>query len=280
MTTVNNKRVFKVMVDGKELEMAVVRPNHKVNQHAQLIYNRAFREAVVPEDGSKGALVEAKIDDVMREQKLWDDYKQKKFEETQKRLFDNEKKLAKGGIKLTEGKELAIQMRRDRASLRSLLADRNSLQQNTAESLAEQARFNYFVAACTVYNDKDLTGKDSSGKLYFKDVDDYLGRENDPVVLAAAQNFGSLYYNLDDKFLEKLPENAFLKKYKFCGEDLHLIDAKGRKIDAEGRLVDEQGRLINEDGHLIDTEGNLLNDDGTYKVEFQKFLDDNGNPVD
>jgi hypothetical protein len=95
MTTVNNKRVFKVMVDGKELEMAVVRPNHKVNQHAQLIYNRAFREAVVPEDGSKGALVEAKIDDVMREQKLWDDYKQKKFEETQKRLFDNEKKLAK-----------------------------------------------------------------------------------------------------------------------------------------------------------------------------------------
>jgi len=259
----DNKKTFEVELDGKKVEIAVLRPNHKVMQQASLVYNREFRKAV-----EAGLLVRQKIEQVLREQNLWDDTKQKKYEELLKSLLNGEKKLAAGGIKLSEGRAIAIQMRKDRLELRLLTAERNELDQHTAEAQAEQARFNYLVAACTVYGD--------TGKPYFKDADDYLSREGDPVVLPAAQNMGKLIYGLEDDYEHKLPENKFLLKYGFCREkDLHLVrKSDGRLIDMEGRLVDEKGRLVNEEGQLIDTEGNLLTENGEYKVEFTEFIDD------
>jgi hypothetical protein len=253
----SNKKTF--AVDGKEY--AVVKPSHKVMQTATLTYNREFRKAV-----EAGLLVRAKIDQVMREQNLWDDAKQKKYEDVVKSLLAGEKKLAEGGIKLSEAKSIAMKMREDRAEMRSLNGSRNELDQHTAEAQAEQARFNYLVSTCTVYGE--------TGKPYFKDVEDYLTKEEDPVVLPAAQNMGKLIYGLEDDYEKKLPENKFLLRYKFVDEELRLVNKDGKLIDLEGRLLDDKGRLINEKGELIDTEGNLLTEDGEYKVDFVEFVDD------
>jgi hypothetical protein len=262
-----NKKLFTVDVDGKELKLAVMRPNQKVQQQAQLIYSSAFREAVKPPDGRTGAIVRAALDGVLREQKLWDDAKQEKFQQLQTSLREGERKLARGKIKLSEAREVALQMRRDRWSLQQVNADRNSLEANTAESQAEQARFAYMVSACTVYAD--------SGKAYYKNSDAYLA-SNDDVAMKAATAFGQLYYGLDEDFSKKLPENKFLLAYNFVREkDLHLIDKQGRLVDAEGHLVDEEGRFIDEQGRLVDKEGNLLTEDGDFKVEdFVEFEDD------
>lgn len=262
-----NKKTFEVEVDGKKVEVAVLRPNHKVSAQGTLIYNKAFRTAV-----ESGSFVKLKIEQVMREQNLWDDKKQSRYEELVKTLLGNERKLITGGIKMSDAVAAAIEMRRCRAELQYLNSERNELDALTAESQAEQARFNYYVSACTVFAD--------TGKPYFKDVEDYLSREGDVVVLPAAQAMGKLLFDLDDSFREKLPENKFLLERGYCDKNLHLIrKSDGKRIDSEGRLVDDKGRLVNESGELIDRDGNLLTESGEYKVEFSPFLDDEGSPI-
>jgi len=263
---IENKKNFKVTVDDKELNLAVRRPDNKARQGGQQVYNRAFRQAI-----ESGAIVRARIEAVMRDQNLWDDARQKRFEELNKRLLDYELSLKKGGRKLKDAREMAIQMRRDRWELRNLNYDRNQLDLHTAEAQAENERFNYLVATCTVYGD--------TGKPYFKDVEDYLTRDNDPVAPQAATTLGKMIYGLDDDFEHQLPENKFLRKYKFVNDTLHLVDTTGRLIDVNGRLVDSEGRLINEKGELVDTDGNLLTEDGEYKVDFAPFLDDDDEPI-
>jgi hypothetical protein len=261
-----NKRTFDVEIDGKKVTLAVVRPAHRVAQEAELAYNKAFREAV-----EKGLMVRAKLDSVLRQQDLWDDAKQAEYATAQAELFRCEKALAGGGIPLAKAKEFALAMRDCRAKIRALLAVRHDLDRKTAEAYADQARFNHLVVACTVYSD--------TGKLYYKDVDEYLYGTDDPAALLAAENMGRLYYGVDDDHEQKLPENRFLRQYKFVDEKLRLVDKQGKFIDRDGRRVDEFGRLVNEKGELIDTEGTPLTEDGEYKVEFKPFLDDDGSPV-
>ena len=43
---VNNKKNFKVTIDGKDIDLSVVRPNVKQRQEGQKVYNKAFRDAV------------------------------------------------------------------------------------------------------------------------------------------------------------------------------------------------------------------------------------------
>lgn len=272
MAEVKNKRLFKAEIESedgskREVEFAVVRPNNKVVQTATLVYNREFRTAI-----ENRAYVRAKIEQVMRDQKLWDDAKQAEYEAVVKRLLTGEKKLAEGGIKLSEGRKIAIDMRQARRELRELNVIRNDLDSKTAEAVAEQGRFNFLVSACTVYNTDEVK---RSGTAYFDSADDYESRDNDPVVLPAAQNFGRLYYGLEDDYEAKLPENKFLLKYGFCDEKLRLVRKTDKRlIDERDRLVDEKGRLVNERSELVDSDGNLLTEDGDYKVDEKPFIDD------
>jgi hypothetical protein len=88
-----------------------------------------------------------------------------------------------------------------------------------------------------------------------------------------------MLYGLDNDYESNLPENKFLKKFKFVDDKLRLVDKKGRLIDAEGRLIDESGRFIDEEGNFVDKYGNRVTSDGDYLVDAQPFLDENGNPV-
>lgn len=261
-----NKKNFKATIDSKEIELCVVRPNVKQRQEGQKVYNKAFRDAV-----ESGAILRAKVNSVMREQNLWDDNKEAEYKKLIEKINSNERKIKSGGIKLSEAKDLALQMRKDRSELRTLTSERSSLDSNTAEGQADNAQFNYWVSACTVYSD--------TGKQYFNSYEDYLNRDNDPVTGQAASSLALMLYNLDPDYEKKLPENDFLKKYKFVDEDLHLVDKQGRRVDSQGRLVNKDGRYINENGELIDIDGNKVDESGEYIVEFSPFLDDDGKPV-
>jgi len=261
-----NKKIVKVEIGGKEVELAVLRPNAKQRQEAQKVYNRAFREAV-----ESGAILRAKIENVMREQKLWDDAKEIELRKLQSAIGEKERKVRSGGIKLSEARDMAIQLRRDRAELRGLNAERMSLDNNSAEAQADNAQFNYWVSACTVHA--------NDGKPYFKSHEEYLTKEDDPAIGPAASALAKIIYNLEDDYEKKLPENQFLVKYKFADETLHLVDKQGRKVDADGRLVDENGRYINEAGQFVDREGALVDTEGNFIVDEKPFLDDEGNPI-
>jgi hypothetical protein len=216
-------------------------------------------------------VVRAKLDDLLVDQGLWDNVKQAKFTELQNSILENERKLAQGGISLNEAKNIALDMRKTREELRDLIAIKTNLDTHTAEGQADNARFNYLVSACTVYNDTKAP--------YFKSYEEYLNKAADPVSILAAQNLAGMLYGLDNDYENKLPENKFLKQYKFVDDKLRLINKEGKLVDENGKLINEDGRFINDKGEFIDKEGNAVNKEGDYIVEFKPFLDDNGNPV-
>jgi hypothetical protein len=189
----------------------------------------------------------------------------------QTKIGENERRIRSGGIKLSDARSLAIELRKDRSELRSLNSERTSLDNNSAEAQADNAQFNFFVSACTVHA--------NDGKSYYKSYEDYISREEDPATSMAAGALARILYNLEEDYEKKLPENQFLLKYKFADESLHLVDDKGRKVDNEGRLVNDEGRYIDESGEFIDRDGNRVDADGNYVVNEKPFLDEQGNPV-
>ena len=241
-------------------------PSLNDQREAQKIYNQAFTDAI-----KSKSVVRARLDDLLKDQGLWDDEKQAKFTGLQRELLEGEKRLAKGGFSLNEAKDLAIKMKGIRDEIRDLISVRTSLDNHSAEGQADNARFNYLVSACVIDQD--------TKQPYFKDMEDYLSRSTDQVAITGAQTLANMIYGLDNDYESNLPENKFLKKYKFIDDKLRLIDKKGRLIDEDGRLVDDEGRFIDEQGNFVDRYGNRLSKTGDYEVDPEPFLDDNGNPI-
>lgn len=259
-------KTFKATVDGVEKEFLVKSPSLENQREAQKVYNQAFTDAI-----KSKSVVRAKLDDLLEDQGLWNDEKQAKFTSLQKELLDGEKRLAKGGFSLNEAKDLAIHMKKVRDDIRDLISVRTSLDNHSAEGQADNSRFNYLVSVCVVYND--------TKEPYFSNLEDYLNRSTDEVAIKGAQNLANMLYGLDNDYESNLPENKFLKKFRFVDDKLRLVDKKGRLIDKDGRLIDESGRFIDENGNFVDKYGNPVDKDGDYIVEQQPFLDDNGNPI-
>lgn len=256
-------RKFKV----KDLELQVVAPSSVDNKEASKVYNQAFNDAL-----KSKAIVRARLDDILKEQGLWDDAKQAEYNKLQSSLLESERILKKGGITLARAKEVALQMKKDRETLRELISDRTSLDNHTAEGQADNAKFNYLVYACTVYGD-------NPSKKYFKSYEDYQQRSSELEAVVAAQHVANFIYGLEDDYESKLPENKFLKDYHFVDDSGRLVNKDGKYVDSEGRLTDANGRYIDEEGNFIDKQGNRVDEFGEYIVEFTPFLDDDGNPV-
>lgn len=260
------KKDFTAVVDGKVLELCVMTPSSIDKKEAQKVYNASFTENI-----KSGAIVRAKLEDVLIEQGLWNNEKQIRFDTIQRELTDYEAQLERGGIPLSRAKEIAIEMRKLRAEFREIISDKTTLDNHSAEGIADTERFNYLVYACTYHRD----GKTK----YFSSYKQYLETGDDPVSVAAAVHLANLVYSLEDDYEKKLPENKFLIDYKFVDSDLRFIDKKGRHIDFEGRLVNEEGRFIDEEGNYVDKYGHRIDEEGNIQTEFTPFTDEEGNQV-
>jgi len=259
-------KVFTANVDGQEKECLVRAPSVQDQKEASKVYNQEFSDAIKAK-----AIVRAKIDDLLKEQGLWDDAKQIKLGELQSQVLEKERKLAKGGIPLSEARQVAVDMKKIRDDIRELISVRTALDNHTAEGQADNARFNYLVSACTVY-------KDNNNKVFIN-LEDYLSKTSSDVAIKAAQNLANMIYGLDNDYESNLPENKFLKQYNFVDDKLRFINKEGKLVDSEGRLVDENGRYVDKDGNFVDKYGYRVNDEGDYVVDQQPFLDDNGQPI-
>ena len=260
-------KTFKCRVDNEEKEFIVRSPSLEDQREAQKVYNQAFTDAI-----KSKAIVRARLDDLLKEQGLWDDSKQMQFDTLQREISEGESRLAKGGFSLRDAKSLAIKIRDLREEMRDLISVRTSLDTHSAEGQADNARFNYLVSACVVY-------KEDVNKKYFNSMEDYLNRGSDPVAILGAETLANMIYGLDNDYENNLPENKFLKKYKFVDEKLRFVNKDGHLTDKDGRLVDEQGRFVDKEGNFVDKYGNEVDLDGEYVAEFQPFLDDDGKPV-
>lgn len=264
-----NKKDFRAfVVDG--VTYKVIRPNLEVLNEANKLRSKTFNESL-----QRGDMLRDQLESELRKRNLWNDRLEMEYQTLRKEVMDLTNALRKGGIKLNDAKNIALAISEKRQQMVSMLSSRTELDSNTCEGKADAARFNYLFSHCLVYEE--------SGEKYFPNgIVDYLLRQDDPVSVTGATEFYYLISNTQDP-TEQLVENQFLKKYKFVDDKYRLVDKEGRLINKEGRHIDEEGYYIKwlEDGTFIhvDENGNEVDDDGNVKVEFEPFLDDDGNPL-
>ena len=162
-----------VDLDGEKKKVFLQIPASEENKEAQLAYNRAFKEAL-----QSGAILRQKLQRVMNEQGIWDDEKETQYQSILQELNEGEKRLSRGGISLAEARQIAIDMRRRRVEFRSLIAERSSMDSNTAEGQADNERFSHLVYVCL---------KNASGKRLFKNKEEYEDNSNQPFVIEAGK---------------------------------------------------------------------------------------------
>jgi len=243
--------------DGSTSKIVVKRPNANLINKAQMIGAKVWTESV-----KDGLFTKISLNDFMKENGIWDESKEDKQYTITENIKLLERQIALGvdgrKLKVSEGKRKAIEIRQLRIELRRLISEKIGLEANTAEGLADNAKFNYLVANCT-YNDK--------GEKVYKSLAEYDENSDDEVAFAAAATLGQMMYNLDSSYEEELPENQFLKKFNLVDEDLSLVDKSGNRIDVDGTKVNDKGWLVNDSGDRIDREGHLLNEQGQILLQ-------------
>ena len=260
---------FVEKVDDKDITFKVYEPTPTDYKSAVKVRNEAFVDALHAKAPLRGQL-----NTLLRARGEWDDEREEEYNDLTKKILEREKALSTGGIKLSEARKLAMEMKEYRNKMRDMLVDRSILDNMTAEGQADNAHFNALVSLCLVYNNEK-----SEEQCYFSSVDDYLLRSTTTIAVAAAEKLAHLMYSIGDNVEKSLPENQFLLKWKFTDEKLRLINKSGHLVDDEGRLIDENGRFINESGQFVDKYNNLISDVGDYVVDQKPFLDDDGNEL-
>lgn len=241
--------------DKAPVKIYVEKPNNEVVKGADRYRAKAWNECILD-----GIVTKKELSAIMKKRGIWSDKKEDEQEAISKEINQLEQKLylecGKRNSKKAEGKEIAIQIRRKRNELRQLISEKMGLEENTAEALADNSRFDYIVAHCTFH---------ANGEKVYKDIDDYNSKSADEVAFTAASALAEMMYSIDSDFEKNLPENKWLKNRELVNDDLALVDDKGRRVDLEGRLINDEGYYIDEDGNRIDKEGNPLSEDGFYE---------------
>jgi len=263
----NRIRVESKDVDDNPIVVYVTRPTREENAKAQMVASKTFKDAVLG-----GAIVRKALDDMLVAQGLWSAEQQAKVDKIDQEIRDKLIQLKKGGVKISEARDLAVEIRIARMQRSLLLSERNVHDDLTAEAISDNAKFDYLVSVCV---------KDEEGRPVFTDVEDYKEKAeaNNAYASDAAAKLATMLYGMDEDWEAKLPENQFLKKFNFIDEDLRLVNKEGKFVTKDGKLIDNDFRYVNEDGEYIDVDGNRIDKDGLPVVEFSPFLDDDGNPI-
>jgi len=243
--------------DGTAKKVLVKKPSNKLLSDAQLLGAKVWTNCT-----RDGIMTKKELEIFMRNRNIWDAEKDQQQQSLVDSIANLERELALGTDgKLTKkrGKEIAISMRRLRLMLRNLISERLSLEQNTAEALSENAKFDFLVANCVYL-------EDGNTKVY-NSLEDYSAKADDEVAYAAANALAQMMYSIDKEFEEKLPENKFLKKFNFVNGDLSLVDAENNLVDIDGKRIDNEGYYLNEDGNRVDMEGHILDADGALAFQ-------------
>ena len=261
------KNVEVELEDGSKVSIVVKKPSSSLLTKAQKLGAKVWTDSV-----KEGLFTKLTLSEFMKKQGIWDKSKDDSQALITSEIQRLEREIALGvdgkKLKVSEGKDRAIQLRRLRNQLRELISERIGLESNTAEGLSDNAKFNFLVAHCTYYE---------SGEKVYNSLSEYEEKSDDAVAFSAAAALGEMVYNLDNSYEESLPENQFLKRFNLVDDDLSLIDTEGHRVDVDGTLVNDKGWLVNDDGHRIDRDGNLLSDEG--QLVLQADYEDDINPT-
>ncbi len=255
------KKTFKT-VDGtgNEIELVLLKPSPKIQVKAQIEFNKMWATA---ERG--GSPLRRNVDTIAERQGLWGAEQLTKLNEIEEKILVLERKLRGGASNfdsVEQAKSVALEIRVLRNDRGDLLRMKNSVDQYTAEALAETTRMQYIVSQCVV---DDLTGKP-----FFESYDDYLGRQEEKCALDGLTAYLEVLYE-DLPTDETTYEVGWLKKYKFMDGEGRLIDSNGRWISDEGKLINKDYKYVNECNELVDRDGVRVDESGNYLIEYVEF---------
>lgn len=263
------KEKKRIPIEAKDDEDNVIkgyikRPSNRVLADAQRTHAKVWTDCVRDK-----IMTKQELQNFLYENNVWNSEKDLEQLKISAEIQQLEKKLYVGNkgqktMKASEAKQIAIDMRVARAKLRDLIAEKMALEQNTAEALADNAKFDVIVSQCTFYE---------NGDRVYRDIDDYTDNADSEFAYQAATAMAELLYSLDKDFEKSLPENKFLSTQGFVNDDLSLVNKDGETVDTEGRRINEFGYYINDDGKRTDIEGNLLDEDGNY-IPSVKYIED------
>jgi len=248
------------------VKVLVKRPNSSMISQAQRVAAKAWTDCV-----RDGIMTKKELEKFMKQQGIWDEGKDEVQKKVVQEISDLERKLYVSGnagkkLKASEGKNIAIQMRIKRNELRDLISERMSLEQNTAESLSDNVRFDYLVANCAFYE---------NGQKVYNDLEDYKNKSDDQMAFSVASALAGMMYSVDKDFEAKLPENKFLKMFHFVNDDLSLVNSEGDTVDTDGKRIDKNGYWLNDKSQRVDRDGNILDENGNYIPDVTYLDDDN-----
>lgn len=221
------------------IKLASLKPTYKQQQRSQEVYTKRWKELV-----EQGAPLRAELPSMLKKRELWNDDMQKQEDDLINKIAKNMEKIKQGKIKLSEASRLMKENIGFKSELILLRLNRNTLDQNTAESMAEQERFNYLVSACTVY--------DEDGKSFFNSYDDFIRQdeEGSVVTVMAGEALWRLTTNTDDDYRKDWPEYQFLQKYKLVDDKFEFVENKKEEVQELpetplfGEILDEEGNPI------------------------------------
>lgn len=257
--------------DGSELKLLVLNPTDRVLQDAQLVYNVKMAELIKKAaTTNESLLLKSQLDEYLEKMGVWTKSDKIDLVAKQVELRSLEGLLKKGGMKLSEGRDIAIKMRKLRSEIMHLFHKRLQFESVTIEAQADQAKFIHILVNTVIREDNK--------ERFFKSNQDYLNREKEDSAVDVARRVAMLFFGYENKDMERLPENEWLRQYKFTNNDFRLINKEGKLVDIDGRLIDDNGRYINDGGEFVDFNGQRVDDLGNLLVEDAKpYVDDETN---
>lgn len=255
----------KTEVDDKEVveKYVVKRPTNDIIRLADRHRAKVWHSCVMDDIPTKQSLRKQLAD-----KGLWSDKESDKEKVLRKEIGDLEGELYRGDGSgevrtIDEGKHLAINIRKKRMELTRHLASISEFERNCADSLANNARFDFLVSQCVFTED---------GQRVYKDLADYDLRATEPAGYTCAEALAIMLHGIDSEFEESLPENKWLIDQGLVNKELSLVDEEGNLVDENGRRISEDLWYLDENGNKVDSRGNERDEKGNYisKVEYQK----------
>lgn len=271
----DNKRVVidTVNEDGTKLKLAIKIPGHKILQEASMIYNIRLTALIRRSISDDCQLFSREqLEQHLGDLGIWTEKDARQFLQLQLELRSSELKLKQGGIKISEAKKMALQMKAKRAMMLALYNRRSQFDSITMESMADNDKFKFLITKCVVLDESDLP--------FFANIDDYENRQGEKASVDAATALAGQLYGYDKHTESNLVENQWLKRFEFADENGRLINDDGKLIDINNHLINEDGRFIDAQGRFVDNEGRLIDESGDFVVDETKpFIDDRNKPV-
>lgn len=231
-------KIVDVKIGDEIKKVEVHKPTPKIEAQANMESSKVFARLIKQknEDGTAAFILRSQLNDYLANAGVYTEQDIEDLGTFSDRIKELEEILSKGGKKKSEGKAAAIELKRLRIAMYTLLLKQAEYDKNTVEHYSENARMDYFITKCITFE---------GGGAIFKNIEDY---ENDEVMQRALaepiRELASIVSSYDPDFEKNLPENKFLVKYGYANENLRLVNKDGKFVDESGNLVDEDGNKI------------------------------------